>query len=531
MGSWTIGKKLNVCFGSLMVLTLTLGCIAVVVIGSMSGRMDHLLTRTAKARYFATGLNEKAAEMTSLERGMLLGSMLGDRQLVASYEQQFAAVVAEADAQLAELSGLKDGAESRRSIAESRLNVTAVRDLHERFVQLLDQNKQVEASRFQNGQSIPKIVEFKKTADRIVKQQSAISAKSVEAASAESASARTITFTILGIALFVAAGVFYAVRKICASLGLIAIQIAETAQQVASASGQVSASSQSLAQGASQQAASLEETSASSEEVTSMTRKNSESSGSAAAVMVKVDEHVQRGNRTIGEMVHSMQEINTSSDKISRIIKVIDEISFQTNILALNAAVEAARAGEAGMGFAVVADEVRNLAQRCAQAAKDTAILIEESIKRTTEGGKKLTEVTEVILAITENTTNVKILVDEVSHGSQEQFRGIEQISKAILQMQQVTQNTAASAEQGAAASEEMSAQAAALSQIARRLRGMTIASDSPIPASAPMRPKPAARKFSKFEKPRLAPALRSGSAKSVAVKEEFPMDDFFEIR
>src|SRR4051794_17043018 len=174
-------------------------------------------------------------------------------------------------------------------------------------------------------------------------------------------------------------------------------------------------------------------------------------------------------------MISSMKEINSSSEKISKIIRVIDEIAFQTNILALNAAVEAARAGEAGMGFAVVADEVRNLAQRCAQAAKDTAVLIEESISRTTEGGKKLTEVTEVIQAITENTMNVKILVDEVSCGSQEQSRGIEQISKAILQMEHVTQTNASGAEESAAASEEMSAQADMLRQIGERLRAMAI--------------------------------------------------------
>src|SRR4051794_4355723 len=155
-------------------------------------------------------------------------------------------------------------------------------------------------------------------------------------------------------------------------------------------------------------------------------------------------------------MISSMKEINSSSEKISKIIRVIDEIAFQTNILALNAAVEAARAGEAGLGFAVVADEVRNLAQRCAHAAKDTGSLIEESISRTTEGGRKLSEVTSVMQAITEHTASVKVLVDEVSLSSQEQSRGIEQISKAILQMERVTQTAAASSEEGAAASEEM---------------------------------------------------------------------------
>jgi methyl-accepting chemotaxis protein len=253
----------------------------------------------------------------------------------------------------------------------------------------------------------------------------------------------------------------------------VAANMAEGAEQITSASAQVASSSQTLAQGASEQAASLEETSSSSEEITSMTRKNAENSQSAAAVMAEVDRRVTEGNRTLGEMVQSMQEITGSSDKISKIIKVIDEIAFQTNILALNAAVEAARAGEAGMGFAVVADEVRSLAQRSAQAAKDTAGLIEESIAKSNEGSQRLEHVAQVIRAITESAAKVKTLVDEVNLGSQEQARGIEHISKSIAEMDRVTQANAASAEQGASASEQMSAQAEALQNLARNLRTM----------------------------------------------------------
>jgi methyl-accepting chemotaxis protein/methyl-accepting chemotaxis protein-1 (serine sensor receptor) len=169
-------------------------------------------------------------------------------------------------------------------------------------------------------------------------------------------------------------------------------------------------------------------------------------------------------------MVVAMSEIKTSSDKISKIIKTIDEIAFQTNILALNAAVEAARAGEAGMGFAVVADEVRNLAQRCAQAAKDTAALIEESIAKSNDGKTKVDQVAVAIQTITEESAKVKTLVDEVNLGSQEQARGIEQIGKAITQMEQVTQKTAANAEESASAAEELTAQSETLKDVVGRL-------------------------------------------------------------
>ncbi len=254
-------------------------------------------------------------------------------------------------------------------------------------------------------------------------------------------------------------------------------ELSEGAGQVSSASGQVSGSSQSLAQGASEQAASLEETSASSEEMSSMTRKNAENSQQAATLMNEVGARVADANRTLADMMTSMQEIGASSGKISKIIKVIDEIAFQTNILALNAAVEAARAGEAGMGFAVVADEVRNLAQRSAQAAKDTAALIEDSISKSEQGGKKLGEVAGSIQGITEGAGKVKTLVDEVEASSKEQAQGIEQISKAIAQMDTVTQRTAANAEESASASEELNAQSQALMAVVERLQALVGAS------------------------------------------------------
>ena len=172
-------------------------------------------------------------------------------------------------------------------------------------------------------------------------------------------------------------------------------------------------------------------------------------------------------------MVRAMSDIAASSDKIGRIIKVIDEIAFQTNILALNAAVEAARAGEAGTGFAVVADEVRNLAQRSAQAAKDTAALIEESIARSADGKAKVDQVAVLVRNVTAESAKVKTLVDEVSAASAEQARGIEQIAGAVGQMQNVTQTSAATAEQSAAAAEELTAQSEAVRDVIGRLRTM----------------------------------------------------------
>jgi methyl-accepting chemotaxis protein/methyl-accepting chemotaxis protein-1 (serine sensor receptor) len=293
---------------------------------------------------------------------------------------------------------------------------------------------------------------------------------------------RVFTWALLAISIFSGCALLYfIVRGVNRALMLAVTDLSSGAEQVASAAGQVSSSSQSLAQGASEQAASLQETSASTEEINSMAHRNTENSR-AATDLVKQSEHkFAQATQMLDHMVKAIGDINDSSDKIAKIIKVIDEIAFQTNILALNAAVEAARAGEAGMGFAVVADEVRNLAQRCAQAAKDTASLIEESISRSHDGKTKVDQVAEAIRSVTADVAQVKTLVDEVNVGSVEQARGIEQIAKAISQIEQVTQTTAASAEEGASAAEELSAQSAVVEEIVARLRSL-VESSSQVP-------------------------------------------------
>ncbi len=297
-----------------------------------------------------------------------------------------------------------------------------------------------------------------------------------EAAESQQTYARTrwtLGMTLLLCSIAGVSAAFVVIRGLSRTLRQSVTELAAGAEQVAGAASQVSASSQSLAQGASEQAASLEETSASSEEINSMARQNTGHSRSAADLVTQSEQKFVETNQSLEQMVVAMGEIKTSSDKISKIITTIDEIAFQTNILALNAAVEAARAGEAGMGFAVVADEVRNLAQRCAQAAKDTAALIEESISKSNDGKTKVDQVAVAIHAITEESGKVKTLVDEVSVGSGEQARGMEQIAKAISQMEQVTQKTAASAEESASAAEELTAQSEALKDVVRQLTAL----------------------------------------------------------
>jgi len=221
----------------------------------------------------------------------------------------------------------------------------------------------------------------------------------------------------------------------------------------------VSSSSQAFAEGSSQQAGSLEETSSYMEEIASMTKQNSEIASHADTLMKGVWQVIGEANRSMKELTESMTEISKASEETQKIVKTIDEISFQTNLLALNAAVEAARAGEAGAGFAVVADEVRNLALRAADAAKQTAELIEKTSQKITDGYHLVSKTNDAFGRVQESASKVGELIGETAAASKEQTEGIHQVSTAVNEMDKVVQQNAASAEENASAS-EMNAQA-----------------------------------------------------------------------
>ncbi|MBI5382740.1 MAG: hypothetical protein HZA31_12650 [Opitutae bacterium] len=235
-------------------------------------------------------------------------------------------------------------------------------------------------------------------------------------------------------------------------------------------SSEIARASQSLAEGATEQAASLEETSATLEEIASMTKRNAEHAATAQNLASETRHAADTGSADMQEMIRAMNEIKTASDNIAAIIKTIDEIAFQTNILALNAAVEAARAGEAGAGFAVVADEVRALAQRSANAAKETAEKIEDSINKSTHGVSMSGKVAQSLNEIVERARRMDGLVKEIASGSQEQAQGIDQVNVAISQLDKVTQANAATSEEAAASAAELNSQSAELKRAVDQL-------------------------------------------------------------
>ena len=249
-------------------------------------------------------------------------------------------------------------------------------------------------------------------------------------------------------------------RSITKPINRVISGLSAGSDQVSAAANQVSASSQSLAEGSSEQAASLEETSSSLEEMGSMIKQNADAAQQADTLMREAGTIVNNAVASMGQVRQAMEKISNASDETAKIIKTIDEIAFQTNLLALNAAVEAARAGEAGAGFAVVADEVRSLAIRAAEAAKNTQTLIEGNLVHVKQGSDLVNTTDEAFARVEQVSAQVSELVAEIAGASKEQAEGIEQINSATSEMDRVTQLNAANAEESAAASEELNAQA-----------------------------------------------------------------------
>ncbi len=488
MKTWTIGKKLMTGFGVMLGLTLGLSWYALHAIGRLGGALEANTARTMDlVGTVRLGLREMVEQAKFAQLTYVVNHIKKLDGVNASSEgiacpvchtmdgfenngREFAAMAARVHEQVAELRPSILDSNGKKALQTIEDGVSAWEPLYREFLQDIGRNDYEEAHGIIRDKMYSILEEIDKAAKVLADGQRDVMVAAGKDASATVTQSRWIACLLLVVSLMVSAAVPLLIFGISRLLREVTADLKASADQVSSAAAQVSSSAQSLAQGTSEQAASLEETSASAVEITSMTQRNAENSRSAADLTTQATGLVQTANVHLEQMVGSMQEINASSDQIAKIIKVIDEIAFQTNILALNAAVEAARAGEAGMGFAVVADEVRNLAQRSAQAARDTASLIEDSIAKSHAGKAKLDVVAQGIHDITAKVAEIKDLVDAVKSGSTEQARGIEQIAKAVSQMEQVTQSAAAHAEQSASAGEELSAQAIATNDIVVKL-------------------------------------------------------------
>ena len=473
MSTWTLGKKLAVSASASVAATLLLGAVSVVSSHSLGRAIEQAYGRDAALLAYSHEiqiyLQMIAAELQTATLSKLAGNGEGARKGL----QQAVWARTKLDEVITATKPMLVNGQERSAVAALEAHLARWEQVERPIVAALNANQKEEALRLFNTQAAAAARQGVATLELLEEAIDADNAASANEAQSLAGSVFWISLLLAcaGLAAAMASG--WAGRSATSHLRAIIGELTTSAAEVEGMSRQVSQSAQGLADGVSGQAASLEETSASAEEMNAVTQQNAERCRQAGALATEAQKGFEYTNNALAKMVDAMAGITSSSDEIAKIIKVIDEIAFQTNILALNAAVEAARAGEAGMGFAVVADEVRNLAQRSAQAAKDTSALIEDSIAKAGEGKARLDRMAASVRTVTGQSTRVSQLVNEISQGSGEQETGIRQMATAVSHLQHSTQDTSAFAEESSAAAQQLSGQSASLRRIADEMTAL----------------------------------------------------------
>jgi methyl-accepting chemotaxis protein len=460
MKTWTIGKRLAAGFAVVMAVLMFLGGFTWSKMADIKTRLS-VVTREALPGY---KLTEKMRYQVALLR------ITNFKHVMYADPAKKAQLEAEAQKEEAELGEMVKQLEKMAETEAERTAFSGLRPVLDAYsaetrklreVSTRNQAEETQSYLLSAGKIGNEFLEKVGAIGKLHEEETDAGTRMIEA-SADSAKQAVLWSNLAGLLLGCVVA-WYIIRSIGKILSRLGRDLGLGAEQTASAAGNVSSASQSLASGASQQAASIEESSSALEELSSMTRRNAEHSSAAKAETRQALSAAERGAGDVLALSEAMEAVKASSDDITKIIKTIDEIAFQTNILALNASVEAARAGEAGMGFAVVAEEVRSLAQRSAQAAKETAGRIQAATVRSAQGSELSAKVSQSLSEIVERVRKVDQIVAEVATASQEQNQGISQINTSVSQMDSVVQANAASAEESAAAAEELNAQAETL--------------------------------------------------------------------
>jgi methyl-accepting chemotaxis protein/methyl-accepting chemotaxis protein-1 (serine sensor receptor) len=468
----TIGKKIGILYGLPAAVALTVGLVSVIDLRSMNQTIGKLATDSLPGTYSIGRLSGIAKDIRGGIRGHITAAKAVEK---LKAEADLAALAKTLHLELKEYEKSISTARDRELFSSVAGKFEALLRTAEAIRPLSMARKTEQALKKFASDTMPAYQQVQKAIEEVYafKRQDGNGNAARAVGSARQGERILWTLFALSAACCGLLG-WYIVHDIHRILDPMIHELGSCANDLGAATNHIAVSSDSLARGASEQAAALEATSSASEQINSMTRQNLKRTQDAARLVAETAEASANAGRELEQMTVFIREMDVSSGKVAKIIQVIDEIAFQTNILALNAAVEAARAGEAGMGFAVVADEVRNLAHRSAQAAKDTAQLIENSIAKSKLGRKELDRVLVAVRKMTGSADGVKALVDEVNSASGEQAQGIEMISKAISHMDQIVRKTATSAEETASVGQQMSSQAESLNAAVECLRLMT---------------------------------------------------------
>jgi len=489
MSNWTIRQRINLGFASITLIALAFGLFSIVRFNWIKADATHIVQQSLPAMDRAGNLAEQFQALGDQSSVLFMKEIMSPNDdLRAGFSAQIQANLLNVENLARDYSSHVQDPDEKKLFTGFRAALDAYKEVFDQGIQLCNAGKSQEAMELKESQLEPALEQLMQSVHQI---------EGVNKAKGEAAGQRiqaAVDDAQKGvwagvICLLLAAGAVSLVIILTTTniLNLVAISLNTAADKMKQTGAKVAASSQSVAQNASEQAASIQQVSASLEQMIVFSKTNAHQAKLATDIAQQTHATAASGTKTMAELDTAVQEINSASGDIAKILKTIDEIAFQTNILALNAAVEAARAGEAGMGFAVVADEVRNLALRSAQAAKETAGRIEATITKAAKGAELSRRLKDHFSEILSQAGEMDKIDQRLAGISKEQADGIAQINMGVSQLDKVTQSNATNAAESATVAEALNGQAQMLKQTVAELMhlvGSTKSKPEPSPAA-----------------------------------------------